>query len=172
MNNNVFGMGQYAYPFFFVLPPNLPGSFEFYDFETRCCVKYIVTAKALSWLENIRDISHKNLLIVRQPLKFFQYPTNLSDTKNITTWCCFSQGTATINVSYPKNFFCQNEAVQVLCELNNTRCKLNASCIKLQLIQQITLRFQYGARYFSRIVAQCRDEAQYVIFLIIILINS
>ena len=167
MNNNVFGFGQYAYPFQFVLPQHLPGSFEYYDENVSTYIKYTVKAKSLSFHGKENELDTKSILIVRQPAQNFQYPTNLSDTKAITTWCFFSQGSSTLNISYPKNHYCQDETVQVICGLNNSNCKVSASCIKLQLMQKLNLRIRdnHGIshnKYLSRCLAESRYEGHYV----------
>lgn len=171
MNNNMLAMGQFAYPFYFALPANLPGSFEFYDTDCRAYVKYLVGAKLIPWNNHEKEISHKSILIVRQNPQFFQYPSQLSDTKNITTWCFFDKGTATLNISYPKNHFCFDELVQAICHLNNSRCKLNATSINMQLFQHLTIKGQkhHINRYFSRIVAENTFPAEYVYILLIII---
>jgi hypothetical protein len=48
-NNNLIGVGQYAYPFSFYIPHDLPVNFEHYDADCTAYVKYIVMAKTLSW---------------------------------------------------------------------------------------------------------------------------
>lgn len=163
MRNNLLGTGQYCYPVTFSLPSHLPGSFEYYDSESMAYVKYVVTARALSFLSSYKDISNSTILIVRQPAVNFSYPTNLSDTKNLKTWCFFDQGSATLNISYPKNHFTHDESVQVIAELNNTRCRLNCTCLKLQLFQRIKLKDNIGRSYYrNRLIAQNRVEGEYV----------
>jgi hypothetical protein len=163
-NNNLISVGQYAYPFSFYIPQHLPGSFEYYDADCTSYVKYIVTARTLSWA-GLNDIISSSLLLVRTPPTIFSYPTNLSDTKNITTWCFFSKGTATINASYPKNHFTPDESVQVICTLNNTRCQLNATAIVLQLFQQIHLKSSdlvAHNKYLSRCISESRQTGNFV----------
>jgi hypothetical protein len=154
--------GQYVYPFSFMLPPNLPGSFEYYDTENTAYIKYILEAKVISSNSN-EHIKNEILVIVRQPPQFFQYPTRLTDTKNISTWCCLGKGTSTLNISYEKNYYCPDEKVNVICELDNTRCQLDATCIKLGLIQTITIRDKKNrTKFLSRKVAENRYERRYV----------
>lgn len=176
MMNNVLIMGQYSYPFQFTLPHHLPGSFEYYSEDAEAYIKYKINAKALSWHGKKTNIKNSNILIVRQAPTNFSYPTNLSDTRNLSTWCFFSKGTSTLNVSYPKNHFCPDESVQVICNLNNTRCTLNATCIKLQLMQQLTLTIrEHGkhshphTKYMNRVVAETRYDGNYVRIFILIL---
>jgi len=154
--------GQYVYPFSFMLPPNLPGSFEYYDLDNTAYIKYILEAKVISSNSN-NHIKNEILVIVRQPPQFFQYPTRLTDTKNISTWCCFSKGTSTLNISYEKNYYCPDEKVNVICELDNTRCNLDANCIKLALIQTIIIKDKKNrTKYLSRKVAENRYDSRYV----------
>jgi hypothetical protein len=167
MLNNVFGFGQYVYPFQFTLPQHLPGSFEYYDEEASASIKYQVKARALSWQGKNNELESRGILVVRQSPQNFQYPPNLSDTKALTTWCFFSKGSATLNVSYPKNEFVQDETVQVLCQLDNTRSQLNATCIKLQLFQRMTLRSElqmggHGQKFLTRCLAENRFGGYYV----------
>jgi hypothetical protein len=156
--------GQYVYPFSFMLPPNLPGSFEYYDVENTAYIKYILEAKVIS--SNSKEhIKNEILVIVRQPPQFFQYPTRLTDTKNISTWCCLGKGTSTLNISYEKNYYCPDEKVNVICELDNTRCQLDATCIKLGLVQTITIRDKKNrTKFLSRKVAENRYESRYVLY--------
>ncbi len=167
MMNNIFGFGQYSYPFQFTLPYHLPGSFEYYDDEVSANIKYEVKARTLSWHGKSFELETKGILVVRQSPKNVDYPTNLSDTKALSTWCFFSKGSSTLDVSYPKNNFVQDETVQVLCHLNNTRCQLNTKCIKLQLFQRITLKTDKGFgnahKFLSRCLAESRFDGHYVI---------
>jgi len=153
--------GQYVYPFSFMLPAHLPGSFEYYDQDNTAYIKYILEARALS-SASVNHIKNEILLIVRQSPQYFQYPTKLSDTKDISTWCCMSKGSSTLNISYEKNYYCPEEKVNVICELDNTRCTLKANCIKLALIQTITLQDKKNrTKYLSRKLAESRYTGVY-----------
>lgn len=161
-NDGILRGGQYVFPFSFVLPNNLPGSFEYYDSSTSAYVKYEITSTILS-LNRGNDLVRSAILVVRQPSQHFQYPTKLSDTRNITTWCCINKGTATLNISYPKNHYTKDETMEVSTELVNSRCKLNAKCIKIQLWQRITLRESYGrTTYLNRLVSEVRNDSLFV----------
>lgn len=168
MINNILGFGQYSYPFQFVLPNHLPGSFEYYDHDIVANIKYIVTATGISWHGKDHNLSAQSILVVRQPAANFDYPSNLSDTKSISTWCFFSKGISTINVSFPKSNFCQDESVQVITQLNNTRCALDCTCIKLQLMQRMVFRVydkhhhSGDTTYRTRIIAESRYNGNYV----------
>ena len=156
--------GQYIYPFSFMLNPSLPGSFEYYDEQNSAYIKYILDVKVQSKVSD-HNIKNEMLLIVRQPPQFFQYPKRLSDTKNISTWCCFDKGSSTLNISYEKNFYCPDEKVNVICELDNTRCQLKSNSIKLALIQTIILKDKENksrSNFLCRTIAESRYDGHYV----------
>jgi hypothetical protein len=156
-HNNYISIGHYACPFTFTLPLNLPGSFEFYDRKCSASIKYVITAKLLS-RDGYDDLTADSLLIVRTNPELFSYPANLSDTRNLSTWCCFDKGTASLNVSYPKPFYTVEEAINISCEINNTRCRLKSTSIRIQLIQQIRILTSglllNNPSSFKRIVSQ------------------
>lgn len=148
-------IGQYAYPFSFVIPAHLPGSFEYYTDNISAYIKYQVKVKILPFNDKDKVLKFSTILIVRQTPSTFNYPQNLTDTKRITTWCFFDKGTATLNASYQKNFFAKDEIIQMQCNLDNTRCMLDSTAIRLQLFQKITLRIKgTSVKYFTRLVAQ------------------
>lgn len=152
--NNI-NMGQYAYPFSFVIPQHLPGSFEYYTDSISAFIKYEVKVKIIPFSDSDKPIKFSTILIVRQNSSFFNYPTNLTDTKRITTWCFFNKGSATLNVSYQKNFFATDEMIQVQCNLDNTRCALDSTALRLKLYQKIILKIKgTHDRYFTRQVAE------------------
>jgi hypothetical protein len=139
-NENVILTGQYAYPFDFILPTNLPGSFEYYDENNTAYIKYILTVKLISLEIKEKDVSSSALLIVRQSSRSLEYPTQLSNVKNIRNWCCINQGFSTLNIAYPKNHYHPEESVKIICTVDNTRCRVDTNIIKLQLIQNISMK--------------------------------
>jgi hypothetical protein len=154
-NNNLVVTGQYAYPFTFILPYHLPGSFEYYDLDSTAYIKYILIGKVISTEIQEKDIINNTLIIVRQPPQAFEYPTNLLDSKQIKNFCCINQGTATLSVSYPKSHFHPDEIINIICIVDNTKCKLNSNVIRIQLIQRISLKdSKNNYKYLYRKVAE------------------
>jgi hypothetical protein len=165
MVNNIFNFGQYAYPFSFTLPNFLPGSFEYYSHEISANIRYIVKAKALKWREDDSDLETRNILVVRQPLQGFSYPSQVTNESKLTTWCFFNKGSSRLTVSFPKNNFVMDERLSVLCGLDNRNSKLPCKNLKFQLIQTMVLRsHKHGkhTKYFSRIIAESDNLGNYV----------
>ena len=137
-NDNVINRGQYCYPFEFTLPPNLPGSFEYYDKDTSACITYTVKAKAIS-LRNAREmIKNENVIIVRQPYTNFNYPTNVTRTTQLG--CCSDKGCATVNLKYDKNSYSLGETVNAHIVINNSMSKVPSTCSELQIVQELCLQ--------------------------------
>jgi hypothetical protein len=131
--DNLANSGQYAFPFNFHIPSDLPGSFELNGEGCTAYIKYTMTA-------SLGDITYTSLLTVKTSPSSFPYSKGFSDTKSFKSWCFFSKGTATLNVSISKNNFILDEPVEVMCTLDNTKCKLNANVIVLQLFREICLK--------------------------------
>lgn len=166
IEDNFLSGGQYAYPFTFALPNHLPGSFEFYDEDKSAYIKYFVTARVVSNYGTDHNLNAEALLIVRQQGENFSYPTRLSNTSNIRSWCFFQKGTSTLNLSYPKNSFCPGEQVIVDCEVVNTHCEVAATSVTLELYQQITLRADNESKYINRCIARIANNSVVVSVLV------
>jgi hypothetical protein len=132
-------VGQHGIPFSFLIPGFLPGSFEYYNTNESAYIKFEVKV-IVHHVNHEKKSKFSSILIVRQNPSLFNYPQNLTDTKKITAYCFVDKGTATLNVSYQKNFFALDEILQTHCQLDNTRCKMNATGIRVQLFQRIKLR--------------------------------
>jgi len=166
MMNNLFGFGQYAYPFSFTLPNFLPGSFEYYSNDISANIRYLVKARALRWNEHEQELETKSILVVRHSQQGFSYPSQVTNEAKLTTMCFFNKGTSRLTVSFPKNTYSMDEQLSVLCALDNRNSKLHCKNLKFQLIQTLILKsHKHGnhTKYFSRIIAESDNIGQYVI---------
>ena len=162
INTNNLSKGQYVFPFYFSIPMNLPGSFEYYDKDNVAYIMYVITARMVipNYPEN--DLIHDTILMVRQSPQYFEYPNILTTTKNLTS-ICFDKGTTTFQISYAKHFFSPDEVLQVICDIDNTNCSLNARSIKLELFQRIYVKDnQMHSAFITRKLAEQRYDGFYV----------
>jgi hypothetical protein len=156
--DNLVNSGQYAFPFNFYIPSHLPGSFELNCDGCTAYIKYIVTA-------SLGDITYTNLLTVRANPSSLPYSNSISDTKNFKSWCFFSKGTATLNVSVSKNNFTLDEPIEVMCTLDNTKCKLGTNVIVLQLFREIRLKdsdFDQHSKHIGKCIFESRHIGKFV----------
>ena len=137
-NGNIFNIGQYCYPFEFTIPPNLPGSFEYYDKDSSACITYTVKAKAIS-INNAKEmIKSENVIIVRQPYTNFNYPTNVN--RNIQLGCCTDKGTAMVNLQYDNNAYSLGETVNAHLVINNSSSKVPSTSSQVEIVQELCLQ--------------------------------
>ena len=140
---NVFNIGQYCYPFQFTIPPSLPGSFEYYDSQTSACIKYTIKPKAISINNQSQKLKSENILIVRQPVTDFNYPTCVNN--NTKLGCICDSGIAGMELRYNDNSFCFGETLVANVNLNNSKGQINCTKISLNVEQVITVQ-QHGKR--------------------------
>jgi hypothetical protein len=168
MMNNVFGFGQYAYPFSFTLPNFLPGSFEYYSNDISANIRYLVTARTLRWNNAEQELETKSILVVRHSQQGFSYPNQVTNEASLTTMCCFSKGRSRLTVSFPKNTYSMDERLSVLCALDNRNSKLTCKNFKFQLVQTLMLKsHKHGnhTKYFTRVIAESDNMGHYVLLL-------
>jgi len=93
-------------------------------------------------------------LIVRQAMpQYIQFNTTQEDTKTMSTWCCLSKGPSSIRCNFEKNTYTPDENARILCDVDNSRCKLKVVAINIRLNQKIELRSDTrNIKLFQRIV--------------------
>jgi hypothetical protein len=151
---NLIAPGEYQYPFSFVLPRYLPGSFEYYDRENKAYVTYILEAE-LPAIKPQNSIKSFLLLIVSQRLEALGIQIRKESTEKLYSFCCIPQGGATLRASLPKENFYAHEFVKILCELDNRDTRLNGKDIKAKLIQNILLKDKTGrSKLIQRVISK------------------
>lgn len=168
--SQMISMGQFAFPFCFKVPENLPGSFEYYDNENAAVISYTVKSKIVNITNKKDKLKFFNIIIVRQSEKMLNLEKNLHLSKPLTVWGCCDKGSVTFDVSYPKNFFYPGEHVEVYMKLDNTQSMLNATSLNVTVEQIITLRKGHHNKTLSRRIGARRLEELIVcLFFLLIL---
>ena len=101
-------------------------------------IKYHIRVK-LDTKSNFGEMFYKQILIVREEIAFKEGIGQVSENK-ITTWCCVDQGTSKIEVKFPKNSFFPNEVVDAKVLLDNTRCNVALTNVRLAVEQETSIR--------------------------------
>lgn len=134
--------GDYTIPFQFMLPPNLPSSFQFMRHEMHQKPKGKVKYHVKAFVEDHHGktiMKNKQVLIVREQGDNFQTNINRTDEHNITTWCCVNQGRSRITTNFEKNVFEPHEACKAFLTIDNSGCNLNMEHVSLSLEQELVL---------------------------------
>ena len=79
-------VGQYIYPFSFILPKNIPGSFENYSDSANACVQHYIKVKINNKNEesNISQYRGYGFILVRNLVENFKYPGAVQSETNLS----------------------------------------------------------------------------------------
>lgn len=107
------------------MPEKIPSSLNFKykgcREEPKAKIKYYIKVK-LHCADKHDDMKYKQVLAIREK------PVNLvvgeaqSETSEIKTWCCISQGTSSMSSVFNKNVFLPNEMAEGQIKINNEHC--------------------------------------------------
>lgn len=134
--------GQYAFPFSFILPNNLPGSVHYHHSDgSKGSIKYSIEAKLESNVKTMKSISFSAPVYIKELLHKAIKPEVMEKSENLLCccFCCISRGRTSFKYTTDKNAYMPGETVQVQIEVDNSQCKMDISRIKCQLTENATL---------------------------------
>ena len=132
-DNNYIVQGKYSFPFEVELPENIPSSFLFMEKNTY--IEIIYTAKVKLNKINIKEAIP---IVIRQKEKEFNYPRSNDYSKSIMG-CCFDNNEVHIKLSSINKYSLSNNEIKLNVVLNNSKCDIQGSPLKIELYQKITL---------------------------------
>jgi len=136
-------VGQFIFPFQVNIDDTSPGSFMFIDHQnfTKAKIQYSISVVVKPHdTHNFKEMKFSQRLIVRQKMPAVMgVGTVDTQTKNLTTWCCFSQGPSTIKTSFERDTYLPSEVAKALCEIDNGKCKLRIIGTTCRLTQTVEL---------------------------------
>ena len=99
--------GDYTVKFAMLLPDDLPSSMMFKGKtreKSKAKVKFFIKAKIV---QNDGDdlMKFKQVLMIREKAVKLKEDNVISETSEIKTWCCCSQGNSKLSVEFNKNVF-------------------------------------------------------------------
>lgn len=125
--------GQYDYPFSFLLPDGLPGSFTHVDKNFFAEVSYIVEA----WVSE--EVKTASLLIVRQPNLLPKLPKTFSESRSFKKWLCFPRGAASVEGSVSSHEIQSDAKLEFKIKVDATKSKLTGSPLLVLLVKSLIL---------------------------------
>lgn len=146
--------GQYQYGFTFMIPPGLPGSYEFNDgsfrqgpgctyYYTKAAIKYKVGAEVEVPGMLTPNIRHDTYLTVHQRMLKPPSQVRAEDNKHIKTCCCMDQGYAHMVAHVQQDSYYAGEVAHVVLGVEN-KSQAAFREIILELKRHLVLRSSGG----------------------------
>lgn len=151
-------VGQFVFPFQIKLDDDNPGSFMFIDSHhaAKAKIQYSISVFVKPHnKDHFKEMKYSQRLIVRQKMPAVMgVGTVDTQTKNLTTWCCFSKGPSTIKTSFERDTYLPSEVAKALCEIDNGKCKLKIVGTTCRLTQTVELEDDnHGRKTISSVVS-------------------
>ena len=133
--------GDYSFPFAFVLPATLPGSFFLYETFLEAEIRYTLDAliegssARIEWSEVILHVSQ----LMTNPI----YSLSGSASTRLAS-CCRDKGVVQIQIAFSKSAYVPGERAELIAEVNNSQSALDVAGFKVKLIRKVRLRSHGG----------------------------
>ncbi len=104
--------------------------------KSKAKVKYYVKAKIV---QNDGDdlFKYKQVLMIREKPVSLKTDETISETSEIKTWCCCSQGTSSMTAKFNKNVFTPQEDAEGEIKIDNEHCNIGVSKVKFAITQVV-----------------------------------
>lgn len=149
------GVGQYAFPFSFLLPRDLAGSVYYSTYGRTGTITYTIEAKLESNNQKLKPIVFQSRVIIKEPLHNEIKSVSTERSRKLTCFCfcCISKGVTAIKCTADKDAYMPGETAKLTIEIDNSQCKLAVIKIKCDLRQKTFLSAgTYGRMFESGLV--------------------
>ena len=156
IDNGALQQGLYQVNFQTELPSKIPSSLNFKEKHSReepkAKIKYYIKVK-LHAANSHDDMKYKQVLAIREKPVDLVVGEAQSETSEIKTWCCISQGTSTMSSVFNKNVFLPNELAEGQIKINNELCNIAAHRVSFFVEQRLTVHADhYNHTHTHRLV--------------------
>lgn len=133
--------GDYSFPFAFVLPASLPGSFHLYEETLEAYIRYTLDALVegssarIEWSEVVLHVSQ----LMTDPI----YSLSGSASTRLVS-CCRDKGVVQIQIAFSKSAYVPGERAELIAEVNNSQSVMDVAGFKVRLIRKLRLRSHGG----------------------------
>lgn len=132
--------GQMVFPFSFVIPQNVPGSFYNIGNHFRAEISYSLLTTLTSSDTTMQSLKYKQEFFVKEHVLGEIKPISKDLTQHITHCFCLDKGRITVKVNVSKNALTPGETVLLHIEADTTYSKLPISRFFCTMKQNITMR--------------------------------
>lgn len=147
-NYDFTGPGQFSFPFTFVLPSDIPGSFhlEYGNVYGR------ITYSLIAIMDGPMDEVEKHSLHIHVNQLMTNPIYGMSDAQLFTVMagCCSNQGLVELRVLFSKNAFAPGERVELIVEANNTNCRKAIIGFEADLFRTVRITNEFGGTYVEK----------------------
>ena len=143
-------VGDYSFPFTFLLPTNVPSSFELVLGSIEASIQYSLTA-VIDGLSD--DITPSTATFnISKVMNESIHSVVASRTAPLSTWCgCVKKGEVHFKVYFHKDAYVPGETAECIVEVNNTNSQLNVTGVRGCLFRTVRL---YDGKGSSKLVNQ------------------
>ena len=151
--------GQYEFPFSFLIPENIPGTFQHVETRLAACVKYSLSASLLA-------ASSDKAYVLRYDRPFLVHDTRMRVEDAASTFpipvrgcfSCINHGVSIIDIALNKTAYLPSDEVKMRLDINNTKCSRAISSVLMELRHHISLKCNTVTQTRNYVIAQKSTE--------------
>ncbi|KAG7386864.1 hypothetical protein PHYPSEUDO_015174 [Phytophthora pseudosyringae] len=140
--------GESEYRFKFLLPADLPSSFDLTDIYSGTAERLRVQIKyrASVWLradsESVAYLTAEQEFTVHAPPTITPPVRSLEiSASEVVHWlCCLHRGSLQMTVETPKDVYPSGQVVPLLCRVDGSACKTSVQSVSVELVEDVVLR--------------------------------
>lgn len=144
--DNSIPAGEYSFPFNFILPKEIPGSFHVRTTNYEAKISYSI--KAEIWPDKKQAIKDSIPVIVKQALTNVRYSISQQQSAPLVMCGCLSRGSAQINLNFDKNAYIITEIPRINIQVDCSNTSQQVKGLDCSLTRYLYLTSQ-GGNHFS-----------------------
>jgi hypothetical protein len=134
--------GEYSFPFNFILPIEIPGSFHIRTSNYEAKISYSIKAEV--WADKKKAIKDSVPFIVKQALTNVRYSVTQQQSIPLVVCGCLSRGSAQINLNFDKNAYLITETPRVNVQVDCSNTSQQVKNLVCSLTRYLYLTSQGG----------------------------
>ena len=139
--------GDYSYPFTFIVPKGIPGTYGFENDPEDCqangSVTYNLSIELEPFQRKMNGVMGREscpITIMQEVRSKMEYNLVGKEAKKIRSWLCFNQGSMELKCNFSKNIFNADEPAIMDIRMDTSECKTGVNKITAILKRKITLK--------------------------------
>ena len=139
IKENILMPGQYQFPFTFILPDSLPGTFHYESRRVKGDISYELQASTIVIEKSISPLVYFLPFQVQEQLPSATINQKQSKILQVSG-CCSSPGFTTLHYQLDKNYLNTTDNIKIMVELDNKSCTARIKGIGLTIMQRLSLK--------------------------------